>query len=140
MKTTLLHPDEQTRQRCRTRRLYPRVPFEHGVKFMLCSHNAVRGLNEGLAANVSQAGMLFSSKVLPPISSLILLETHLTDLKKCIYVDHLLLTSSYHILAKVVQVHHRKNSDLFDVGIAFIQKVEYARSDVQEALDRMPLH
>jgi hypothetical protein len=138
MKKILLYPEADNRNLYCSRRSYPRVPFEHSVRFLLCSHQRESVTHEGHSENVSQAGMLFRSKVLPPLSSLILIDTYFDDLMRCIDLDQLLMTSFRNVLAKVVQISHEKKKDFFNIGISFVRKEEQYRSDVLEALSHMP--
>ena len=138
MGKTLVHPDERIGMRHTNRRLFPRFPFECSIGYVVCSHSQEIDLSEGYMRNVSQGGMLVTAHKVPPISSIIIFETPLTELSHCIDVESLMITPSKHLLGKVVHVGHHKHERLTHIGVTFIKKSEKNRSDVINALSRFP--
>ena len=91
-------------------------------------------LYEGFSINISQRGMLFSTKHSIPLSSIIVLETDIGTLEKCIAVEVQLFHIQDYLFGKVVRIFYHHDSDYTTVGLNFIAQHEQQREDVQEAI------
>ena len=125
--------EERVVERGSNRREYPRIPYERCVRFV--NHTAGYTLKEeeGIAHNVSQSGMLFSTQDVPPISSVIVFETDNHTFSRCVTIDERLLSLKETLFGKVVRVLSSCDGDLFQIGIRFIKESESKRADIQEA-------
>ncbi len=116
------------------RRKYPRFPFYVPLVFKVCQRGLLDQNLEGASLNVSQNGILFSSINVPPLSSVVLLETDLSVLERCINVEGTLLTMGQYVVAKVVRVIHHKENGYSTVALHFIKQCEKIREDVHDAI------
>lgn len=130
----MLKVKEVDSQKQTERRQYPRLPFRKNVWFRVCMKNVLYRMREGITVNVSQVGMLFFTRFLPPISALVLLELDLEALSQVVQVDGFLLQPHQYILGKVIRVHREGEDSLHEVGISFVREEDRDRPDVQEAL------
>jgi len=133
--TKLFSHEDNVRDRCGTRRAYPRVPYVRPLKYIICTKKSHDDVRIGDSCNLSQGGMLFEAhQETPPISSVIAFETDLDWLSKCIDVENKLLCLGSALLGKVVRVIRNKTAEHFEIGVSFITHEERQRADVQQAL------
>ena len=134
MSNTALFTRDEIQERERNRREYPRVPYEKPMQFTICLAGKADDLYEGFSLNISQSGMLFSTKHVIPLSSIIVFETDIDTLSKCIAVESQLFYIQDYLFGKVVRLFRHHDSDYSTIGLNFIKQHEEQREDVREAI------
>ncbi len=115
------------------RREFLRLPYENPLKFTLCRKGLIQELQIGITKNVSQNGMLFNSRISPPLSSIILIETDLKTLSNCIEVEDALVELNGRIMGKVMRVVP-SNGGLYEIAVQFIRVGEESNREVSSAM------
>ena len=134
MNTELIHSHEEAKEREKNRREYPRIPYIESLWYTICIPDKADALYEGFSLNISQGGVLFTTQHIPPLSSIIVLETDLDTLSKCIEIEYLLFRIQDYLFGKVVRVINQTEKNYFVIGISFIKQSERKREDIQEAI------
>jgi len=115
------------------RREFLRLPYENPLKFTLCRKGLIQELQIGITKNVSQNGMLFNSRISPPLSSIILIETDLKTLSNCIEVEDALVELNGRIMGKVMRVVPGSGG-LYEIAVQFIRVGEESNREVSSAM------
>jgi len=103
------------------RREFFRLDFRGPVKFRLVQHPR-NDLLLGTTANVSQSGVLFRSKVLPKIASILWMNMDLRTLQICQEIEKRALVHNNGILGRVVRVEEDRETDTYRIGVCFVTK------------------
>ena len=122
---------EECVDRTTNRRAFPRIPYRQPLFYWSCQPKLSTKRREGWCENVSPGGILFSTAIAPPLTSIIMIETDIYSLGWCIMVDDALLCIDNRLLGKVVRIIKHKHEDMYNVGICFIRSEEEHREDVQ---------
>ncbi len=86
---------------------------------------------KAVSKNLSASGILFTTKDVPQISSLLLLNLDYRTASICKEIEDRVLIVNNKLLGKVVRVEDNKD-DLWDVGVAFVTKSERLSEDINK--------
>ena len=104
------------------RREFFRVEFRNAVKFRMIQENE-SALKLGTSEDISQSGLLFKTRVLPPLSSVLWMDLDLRTLKICQEIENRALVYENGLLGRVVRVEEDpEESKVYNVGVCFIRK------------------
>lgn len=85
---------------------------------------------KAISKNLSASGILFTTKDVPQISSLLLLNLDYKTVNLCREIEDRVLIVNNKLLGKVVRIEDNKD-DLCDVGVAFVTKSEGLSEDIK---------
>ncbi len=106
------------------KREFYRIAYEKPVKFKEFV-KARRGRpSVAVSRNVSQSGVLFISKTLPKISSVIWIKLPLAELSICKEIEDRAIAEKNGILGRVVRVEEDPDLKRYSVGVCFVKKGE----------------
>ncbi len=107
------------------RREFFRLDFRRPVKFREFQTKAAPSLRLGTAENISQSGILFKTRVVPPLSSVLWMDVDLRTLRICREIEKSALIQDRGILGRVVRVEEDPDeAHTYDVGVCFLRKSE----------------
>ncbi|MBU1863114.1 MAG: hypothetical protein KKH94_05590 [Candidatus Omnitrophica bacterium] len=132
----LISLSEET-ERGKHRRIYPRFPYEQELTFRVSTEHKVLENKSGFSHNVSQGGIAFTTHEVPPMSSVVMVETDFEMLSRCVVIDDALVTVGRALMGKVVRIQKKKDDDSYDVSLSFITEEDSEREDVTVALAAM---
>lgn len=116
------------------RREFFRVEYRNAVKFRQLQ-DPQNDLKLGTTENISQSGLLFKSRVLPPLSSILWMDLDLRTLKICQEIESRALVYDKGLLGRVVRVEEDpEETKVYNVGVCFIRKDE---SGIARNLDQI---
>lgn len=93
--------------------------------------NIATKLIEAVSKNLSASGILFSSKYLPELSSILVLDLDYRTSKVCQEIEDRALIINDKLFGKVVRIEDTDNGS-YDVGVAFIKKSEDIPEEIRE--------
>ncbi len=134
MNIEVLSGNYKTGEREKNRREYPRVPYKKSMRFTICIPEEADALYEGFSLNISQSGMLFTTKQIIPLSAIIVFETDMGTLSKCIAIEYRLFFIQDYLFGKAVRVLRHNDRDYITIGLNFIKQNEQQREDVRKAI------
>lgn len=102
------------------KRKYLRLDFNEQFNFTICSHDVKHGLAD--SHDISQYGILFTSKLEPKKNAIISIKIPPETIKKCLHFDSVLHEKNGEILGKIIRVSKSKTDDFFDIAVAFLKK------------------
>ena len=106
------------------RREFYRIAYEKPVKFKAFLESR-RGRPSGaVSKNISQSGILFVSRSLPKMSSVIWINLPLSELSICKEIESRVITEKNGILGRVVRVEENPELKRYSVGVCFVKKGE----------------
>ncbi len=113
------HPDKE-------RRAFFRYRYENPIQYKILntpkSENTSGAVPVGaVSKNLSASGILFSSKHLPQMSSILELELDYRTSQICQEIEESALIINNKLLGKVVRIEEGENG-YYDIGVAFIKK------------------
>lgn len=104
------------------RREFFRIDFRHPVKFRQF-REPHDGLRLGTVENISPSGILFKSRILPPLSTLLWMDLDFRTLKICSEIETRALKAEQGLLGKVVRVEEDdEERGVFNIGVCFLTK------------------
>ena len=110
------HPYEEKRE-------FLRVDFAKPVKFHSIE-DPKRELRLGLGSNISQSGILFKSKIVPKISTVLWMNVDFRTLQMCREIESRAVVYKDGLVGRVVRVEEDEN-ELYNVGVCFLTKDEW---------------
>ena len=106
------------------KREFYRVAYEKPLKFKEFV-TARRGRpSAAVSKNVSSSGILFVSRSLPKISSIIWINLPISELSICKEIEGRVVTEKSGILGRVVRVEEDARAKRYSVGVCFVKKGE----------------
>lgn len=115
------------------RREFFRYKHEKPVSFKIVGqpreNGAVSSLIGAVSKNLSVSGILFTSKYLPEISSIIVLDLDYRTTQICREIEENALIVKDKLVGKVVRIEENENG-MYNVGVAFIKKGEHLPDEV----------
>ena len=116
------------------RREFFRYRYEQPVHYKKISlaedRNVASRLIDAVSKNLSASGILFTSKYLPEISSILVLDLDYRTTSICKEIENNALMLDNKLFGKVVRIEDNENG-LYDVGVAFIKKSEDLAKDIK---------
>lgn len=115
------------------RREFFRYKHETPVKFKVVGEThgkeLVSSLIGAVSKNLSVSGILFTSKYLPEISSIIVLDLDYRTTQICREIEENALIVKDKIVGKVVRIEETENG-MYNVGVAFVKKGDNIPGDI----------
>lgn len=104
------------------RREFLRLDFRQPLRFrMVPSSGEV--LHDASGSNISVSGLLFKSRVLPPLSSVLWMDVDTRTLRICREIDERVLVQDGGLIGRVVRVEENPGeAGTFSVGVCFLRK------------------
>ncbi len=119
------------------RREFLRYGYEKPVRYKVVSSpnskNATSKFVDALSKNLSASGILFTTNVLPEISSILTLELDYRTTRICQEIEGRALILKDKLLGKVVRIEDNEDGR-FSVGVAFITKTENITEGVKKLI------
>lgn len=88
---------------------------------------------DAVSKNLSVSGVLFTSRFLPEISSILVLDLDYRTSRICQEIEKRALVIGNRMVGKVVRIEESGNG-LYDVGVAFVKKTDRLPKDIKELL------
>lgn len=88
-------------------------------------------LIKAVSKNLSASGILFTTRELPEISSILTLNLDFRTSQVCQEIEERALILNNKLLGKVVRIEDANNG-MWDVGVAFIKKDDYVSEDLKK--------
>ena len=108
------------------RREFFRVDFRQPVKFREYRRDPVSP-KLGTSENISQTGLLFKTRIVPPLSSVLWMDVDLRTLRICQEIENGALVQDNGLLGRVVRVEEDPDeADTYNVGVCFLRKSDRA--------------
>lgn len=124
-----LNPNPVKAESFDERREFFRIDFRNPVKFRHFEQSEA-GPRLGTIENVSVSGILFKSRMLPPISTVLWMDLDLRTLKICQEIEALAVVREKGILGRVVRVEEDPEERLvYNIGVCFLRKDDLAAAD-----------
>jgi len=121
----------------RERREFLRYAYEKPIHYIVIdpSHEKDDRFKffDVISKNLSAAGMLFRSKTMPKMSSIVILDLDFKTTRVCEEIEESILIINDKVLGKVVRVE-ATDDGMYDVGVAFIKKSEPLPSNIKDLL------
>ena len=108
-------------------------PVAYKVLSSVRTPNPASKVLDAAARNLSASGMLFSSKFLPEISSIIALDIDYRTSSVCREIEENALIVKNKLVGKVVRIEENANG-VYGVGIAFIKRSEHLPEDLEKLI------
>lgn len=89
-------------------------------------------LVDAVSKNLSASGILFSSKKMPDISSLLMLDLDYRITRICKEIEENALIVDNKLFGKVVRIED--NGSGYDIGVAFIKKFDHLADTLKEIM------
>lgn len=107
-------------------------PVQYKILEMDQSKTKASKLTEAVSKNLSASGILFSSKEMPRISSLLLLDLDYRVTQICKEVEENALIVNNRLFGKVVRIE--ETSSGYDIGVAFVRKFDALADMIKEIM------
>jgi len=122
----------------RERREFLRHDYEKPLKFRILgaskgSEITISRLLSAVSKNLSAAGILFTTRRAPELSSLLAMEFDYRTINICREIDDRALVLDNKLLGKVVRIEDNEDG-LCDVGVAFIKKTDEISNEMKKIL------
>lgn len=119
------------------KREFLRYSYDNPVAYKVLSSartpNLASKVLDAVARNLSASGMLFSSKFLPEISSIIALDIDFRTSSICREIEENALIVKNKLVGKVVRIEENANG-VYGVGIAFIKRSERLPENLEKLI------
>ena len=116
------------------RREFFRYGYEKPVHYTQVSlaedRSIASKLIDAVSKNLSASGILFTSRYMPEISSILALDLDYRTTSICKEIEGRVLILNDKLFGKVVRIEDADNG-LYDVGVAFIKKSEELAKDIK---------
>ena len=119
------------------RREFFRIAFSTPLRFKNCATTQDQAsLTPGTSENISQTGILFQTKNIPPqLSSIVWMALDIRTLKICQEIENRALIFNNGILGRVVRVEEDlEQKRVYDVGVCFLKRSQKDTQEVQQIL------
>lgn len=104
------------------RRDYLRLDFRQPLRFRLVP-SPDKALHEVSGKNISVSGLLFKSRVAPPLSSVLWMDVDTRTLRICREIDERVLVQDGGLIGRVVRVEENPGeAGTFSIGVCFLRK------------------
>ena len=113
------------------RREFFRCDHESPVRYRMVDEKDASGLTEAISRNLSASGILFSTKDIPKLSSLLVLDLDYKTANVCREIEDTALIIKNRLFGKVVRIEDN-NSGAYDVGVAFIRKFDKLAESIKK--------
>ena len=91
---------------------------------------------DAVSKNLSASGILFSTKDIPNISSLLVLDLDYRTAQICQEIEENAMIVNNRLFGKVVRIED-DDSGFYNVGVAFIKKFDNLEEDIKEIIDKI---
>ena len=119
------------------KREFLRYQYDHPLSYKVITSSdapAVRSRAlDAVARNLSACGVLFSSKYLPQISSIIALDLDYRTTRICQEIEANALIVNNKIVGKVVRIEEDADG-LYGIGVAFIRRLARLPKDLEKLI------
>lgn len=105
-------------------------PLQYKIVGNSKSDRNVAELIDAVSKNLSISGVLFSTRTLPSISSVLLLDLDFRTTRICQEIEDRALMIDDKMVGKVVRIEESADG-LYDVGVAFLTKVDKLPREVK---------
>jgi hypothetical protein len=114
------------------RREFFRYRHEKPVSFKVIApaKKEMSKLNKGLSKNLSASGILFTSKLLPAISSIVVLDLDYRTSRICEEIEENACIMDDKLIGKVARIEDNDDGS-YDIGVAFVKKVAGVPEDIK---------
>ena len=104
------------------RREFLRLDFRQPLRFRLVPSSS-EALHDASGSNISVSGILFKSRVLPALSSVLWMDVDTRTLRICREIDEHVLVQDGGLIGRVVRVEENPGeAGTFSVGVCFLKK------------------
>ena len=115
------------------RREFFRYRYEKPIHYKVVNSakdkNHASKLMNAVSKNLSASGILFASKFLPEISSILVLDLDYRTTRVCQEIEERALILNDKLLGKVVRIEETDDG-FYDVGVAFVKKSDTLPKDI----------
>ena len=119
------------------RREFFRYKHEKPVQYKVLNPSGGKSLSsefiDAVSKNLSVSGVLFTSTLLPEISSILVLDLDYRTSRICQEIEKRALMVGNRMVGKVVRIEE-SDSGLYDVGVAFVRKTDKLPKDIKDLL------
>ena len=124
----------------RERREFFRYRHEEGVKYQTLGKEAGRvdigtDFINAISKDLSASGILFTSKYIPDISSVLVMDLDYRTSRVCQEIEERALIVNNKLVGKVVRIEEN-NDGSYDVGVAFVKKSDKLSKNIREFISR----
>lgn len=110
------------------RREFFRMDFRQPVKFREFQRDA-NALKLGTGENISQSGILFKTRIVPPLSSVLWMDVDIRTLRICREIENRAVIEDRGLLGRVVRVEEDpEEANSYNVGVCFLRKSDTAQN------------
>ncbi len=117
------------------RREFLRYEYAKPLHFSIVSspkdRNSTPNLVNAITKNLSASGILFQTKEIPDIASLLILDLDFKTAKICREIERRAMIINNKLLGKVVRIEDSENG-MCDVGVAFVTKDSSVSEDLKK--------
>ena len=113
------------------RRDFLRISYENPVQYKPLNEKGVSRLMDAVSKNLSASGILFKSKTLPKLSSLLTLKLDYKTANICREIEDNALIVKNRLFGKVVRIED-VDSGFYNVGVAFIKKMDTLAESIKK--------
>lgn len=96
-------------------------PIQYKTVSQMDDKHTVSKLMDAVSKNLSVSGILFTSKYIPELSSILVLDLDYRTTRICQEIEERALILNNKLLGKVVRIEDVDNG-LYNIGVAFIKK------------------
>ncbi len=122
------------------RREYFRYRYEKPIHYSLVASKKdqnpiATSLVEAVTKNLSASGILFTSPVVPDLSSILILNLDYRTSQVCQEIEENAVIVNNRLLGKVVRIEDADNG-MWDVGVAFVRKTDDLSKDIKKFINQ----
>jgi len=121
------------------RRQFLRIDYEKPLHFSMAKpfedKKSASALTNAFSKNISGCGILFSTKEVPELSSLLLLDIDYQTAQVCQEIEGYAMIMNNKLLGKVVRIEDLEDG-IYAVGVAFVTKGEKLSEDIKTLVDK----
>lgn len=103
------------------RREFLRLDYRRPLKFRLVQGSS-DDVNLATTSNISPSGVLFKSKILPKIASILWMNLDIKTLQICRDIENRVLVHNNGILGRVVRIDEDRETDSYRIGVCFVTR------------------
>lgn len=119
------------------RREFLRYRYEKPVHYNIVDSLKTRGrkskLVNAVSKNLSASGILFTTKQMPKLSSILIIDLDYRTSQICQEIEENALIVNNRLLGKVVRIEEA-DGNLYDAGVAFVKKSETLPEELKNLL------
>lgn len=113
------------------RREFLRCDHESPMRYSIVDEKDATSLTDAISRNLSASGILFSTKDVPKLSSLLVLDLDYKTANVCREIENTALIIKNRLFGKVVRIEDN-SSGAYDVGVAFIKKFDKLAESIKK--------